>query len=125
MKRKGLTLVEVILSIAILGIIVMVFIPILSNSFVLTARSGNIRNAYYEAETDANQILSRYYNNVEIEGDFSQETIEKEIKFNSLTIPMEGSLYIIEKDAIHANTSSKLKIFIPTYELVEEDESES
>ena len=51
LRQKGFTLIEIVVTIAILGIMVVAFLPLLSNSTSGIFRSGQRGYALYQAQT--------------------------------------------------------------------------
>lgn len=59
MKDKGFTLIEVIVSIAILGILAATFIPILSNQYISIIKTGKKSEATYLAVEEVEKRIER------------------------------------------------------------------
>ena len=84
-QSKGFTLLEVILGIAIIGIISIGIIPILSNSFLLTTRSGQRSDRIYDARESTENM---FYDN---SGDHSVKIPKKlNFKFRNTEFSVEG-----------------------------------
>jgi prepilin-type N-terminal cleavage/methylation domain-containing protein len=112
LNKKGLTLLEVIISIAIIGIIVVSFLSLFSNSFVQVIRSGNKGTSMYSAQTTAeDQLENTSYS------ESGSTTIT--VSWGSSNLSMDGNLKTLEVDVPNdpENDKAMLKIFI-----TEEDE---
>lgn len=91
MKRKGFTLVEVILSIALIGLIAVVFVPAMSNGFRLLTESDKFVVDSYEKQKDVEKLLEEKRNQVASGVGTTQLTIfGKNISGHLISVDIEG-----------------------------------
>lgn len=91
MKRKGFTLVEVILSIALIGLIAVVFVPAMSNGFRLLTESDKFVVDSYEKQKDVEKLLEEKRNQVATGAGTTQLTIfGKNISGHLISVDIEG-----------------------------------
>jgi len=104
-KKKGLTLIEVIVSIAILGIISVSFLSIFGMGFktVMTAKNTSVAgfNVQKSAESELNNTLDPADTN----------TIDIKLNDNTTIIKPHGK--IILKTATVNNSNVVIQIFVP------------
>ena len=109
-RIKGFTLIEILISVAILGILLVILIPVFSYSLIRIIDSGHKTQAMYSAQTGVEKLQ---------DGEpFSESTsLEKDldIVFSSVEIQVAGIVSTIEvpipKDP--DGDSTELKTFIP------------
>lgn len=111
-KRKGLTLIEVILSITILSLVSLFIMIVFGSGLKNITRSGKRTSDVLKLETEINKGIFRHIADEEGSGENNIETDEEEksLKVNLPGIDeiiIKGKLIMIEKDNI------KLKTFIP------------
>ncbi len=107
---KGLTLIEIIVSIFILGIIAVTFLPIFTNSFVYVKTAGNRSIVDFDAQKAMENKLagsSAVFDHVAT----TESNTTLTIGFNSGTISVQGRIVNISyNDGKHNVT---LTTFIP------------
>ena len=110
-NRKGLTLVEIIISMAIIGIVAMVFLSVFSSSFVNIVRAG-VRTKAVAAAAN------------EFHGDPSvvrHETIEVELPLPSgstTIIDINGSIArgnVVVNEGSISNLEVQIEAFVPGF----------
>ncbi|MCH4888557.1 prepilin-type N-terminal cleavage/methylation domain-containing protein [Acidaminobacter sp. JC074] len=110
MNKDGFTLIEVIVSIALLSIVVLGGISVLTNSYVTTILIGDSNTTFYQAESAAETLFNggSVTDSVEIEDSIF-------IVFPDKTIQIEGrSIEIrIPSVELHGKNTSNIRIFIP------------
>ena len=107
LNEKGLTLIEVIISIAIISVITVSFLSIFSNSFIQVVRSGNKGTSMYSAQSAAEDLLEN--------ASFSESSVTTiTVGWGSDNLSVYGNLETIEVDIPNDPNNDKaiLKIFI-------------
>lgn len=114
MKDNGFTLIEVIVSIAILGILATTFIPILSNQYISILGTGKKSEATYRAVDEVEKKI--------IEKDYLEELSEEQIEpllieFSSLKkIPINVNYIEVDTSKIQGYSNkeeSKITVGVP------------
>lgn len=109
-NNKGLTLIEVLVSIVILGIIAVAFLPIFTNSFVYIMSAGKRSKADFEAQRAMENRLAgsgKTFDNVET----TESGTELSISFGSDTINVPGKTVNVTYNDGKQNVT--LTTFIP------------
>lgn len=101
-QNKGLTLVEIIVSLGILGIIAVSFTTLFTHSFKSVFSAGDKSVALFEAQEDMENILSGT-----VEGESQEKTMK--IYFGDKQIPVEGKTV----SASDKDEKVSLIVFIP------------
>lgn len=127
MNEKGFTLIEVIISLALVGIIAIAFIPIFTSQYVNVYKSGDKSEATYNALEDVeNQISDPKVKEVDeakdtIEKDNVIKFGEKEIKNDIKEIEGTGKSGSNEEDE-KGSQETTLKVGVPVDKKVPEKE---
>jgi len=100
--RKGFTLIEIVLALAILAIIVVVFYGLFANSLIWVLRAGDKGIAYHIAQEDIEKRIA--LREADVKSDLN-------ITFFGKTFPIVGGLIESEKDEGMSN--SRLEAFVP------------
>ncbi len=102
-KKKGMTLVELIIAIAILGIIMVSFLSMFTTGFIGIMNASKHTEAGYEAQKDMENSISSDPNTgaVLIEIDFP----------DGVTIDSTGK--ILEEEVDHDGRTINIKTFVP------------
>ncbi len=110
-NRRGFTLIELIVSIAILAIIIIAFMPLFSFSFVNTFRSGNQSEAVYQNQS----LLEESYSGAEeVEGVISTELPQPlEINIDGVIVRVPGRLIEVSSDYDNNGNLVNTKAFVP------------
>lgn len=110
-NREGFTLIELIVSIAILAIIIIAFMPLFSFSFVNTFRSGNQSEAVYQNQS----LLEESYSGAEaVEGVTSTELPQPlEINIDGVIVRVPGRLIEVTSDYDKNGSRVETKAFVP------------
>lgn len=116
MKNKGFTLIEVIVAIAILGILAVTFIPMLSNQYLIIMKSGRKSEATYntideiekkliekEKEKEENKNNNKY---------FPKKTTKIDVRFNHGK-QIELQVDHMESEVKYGNEKIKIDLGIP------------
>ena len=91
MRKKGFTLVEVILSIALIGLIAVVFVPAMSNGFRLLTESEKFVVDSYVKQQDVEKLLEQKRNEIATGTGTSQISVfGKNVSGHLITINIEG-----------------------------------
>ena len=107
--KRGFSLIDIIASIALLGVLSAAFLPIFLTGLEQVVRSGNKRAAYFNAQTDADQLLAG--NSVV---NALKQDVSADIDFNGIELPMSGTLYTIEVEIPGSGgETTKMRIFLP------------
>jgi len=101
-KQQGLTLVEIILGIAILGIIFVAMIPVFTYGFIQIDHSGDKSKALYISRQNTEKTLDGEA------GGVITSTAPLIIKFGGTNIPVPGVQYKVE--TTYNGTSNKVTI---------------
>lgn len=108
-KRKGLTLIEVILSITILSLVFLVVLTVFGTSLRNITRAGKRTSDVLDLETEINKDIFSHIVDEESDGESYIDTFEEDrsakVELPSVDeIIIEGKLIIKEKDNIRINT---------------------
>lgn len=109
-NQKGLTLIEILIGMAILGIISISFIPVLTSTFIQIYRSGSRTEAQYSNQRILEKILA---------GENIQEGVTKSgrtlsIKFDALAdIDVSGWIIEVEESYDNHGNTTVTKVFKP------------
>lgn len=107
-KNRGFTLIEVIVSIAILGILAVTFMPILSNQYISIIGTGRKSEETYLAVDQVEQkIIKKDY--LELE----KEMLQIEFTELSKTIQVNVNYIEVETRDKPKGKESKIKVGIP------------
>lgn len=109
MNKKGLTLLEVLLAIAILGIISAAFIPILAGSFTNLSNSKALTRDLFQAQQDLEQEMEIARNT---ETDASDYTL---VVFGKTIVGHDLKKDILSEEG---NASGEISVFVPKYKVV-------
>lgn len=63
MNKKGFTLIELIISMAILGILIVAFMTVFNFSYINLINSGNRTDAAYDANSITDSLFSKNFSN--------------------------------------------------------------
>ncbi len=102
-NEKGFTLIEVVVSLAIIGIMAVSFLSIFSGSLVGVVKSGKIGTAVYTAQTDAEDQLEN-----SVYSEDSSTTIT--VNWESENLSVDGNLKTIEADVPNDQNDNKTKL---------------
>lgn len=106
-KKKGMTLIEVIISMAIIGIIAISMLSMFTSAFVFITRAGNTSEALFQAHKQIETILTQNSAAVtptDIELEFSSDGTVITSKGNTITVN-----YLIN------NSEVEITFFHPKY----------
>ena len=120
MGEKGFTLIEIIISIFLLGIVVISIFPMLSNSLDTIISSDRKTSSINSAENELIKKLSDF--NAE---DISIKEVELQVKDKDNTdnvISMKAQKYIIQKSYKKPSKLKEEKVNIIYYKYIEESE---
>lgn len=110
MNKNGFTLIELIISVAILSVVLLSIVSVLSTSYVQTILIGDRNTDLYLAETDVEHFLK---------GDSIATSTEQNytvsVTFGSHTFNVDGRNVTISVPSVTYNgkTTEDLKIFLP------------
>ena len=108
MNEKGFTLVEVVVSIALVGILAITFIPILSAQYINIYKSGDKSKATYDAMEKVEERVSDPEVYKEQTGDVANDDI---ITFGDKEIDIR--IKDVEEEGKHKEEKTKLKVGVP------------
>jgi len=110
MNKNGLTLIEVIISIAILGIVVMAFSTFIGSNYVKSIKLGQESQAVFEAKTGAEAIL-----NDQSFADSSSTPTNLVITFGSNNIVVPGNIVEVAVDSVelYNDDKARMRVFQP------------
>lgn len=94
MNKKGFTLVEVIIAMAIVGVIAVTFIPLLTAQYVNISKTGDKSRATYKAVEEAEEEVGKLKNKEVTKN----PTIQGDISIPDLGIDEKIDTVVIEKD---------------------------
>ena len=107
--KRGFSLVDIIASIALLGVLSAAFLPIFLTGLEQVVRSGNKRAAYFDAQTDADRLLAGSSVSSAL-----KQNVTADINFSGTALPMNGTLYTIEVEIPGSGgETTKMRIFLP------------
>ena len=109
MNKSGFTLIEVIVSIAILGILAVTFIPILSSQYVSIVGTGKKTTATYSAVEEVEKKIK----DSDSYADFDDKTLK--IKFTNIekSIDIDVKEISVESKDKTNEKSTTIKVGIP------------
>lgn len=110
-KSRGFTLIEVIVSIAILAVIVTAFSGMFLSSIKTIAKSGNRSNGDYEAQRVMEEKISNPLSGSEGNIDTTVESTNISIIINSREITVPGK--VIKTEFNDGRTEVLLTTFVP------------
>ncbi len=115
MKNKGFTLVEVILAIAILGILAITFIPILSNQYLLIMKTGKKSEATYKTVDEIEKRLVEIDKEKELKGEkyIPKKITEIDVEFDNIK-KIKLEVDHIEREFKYGKDDIKIDLGIPT-----------
>lgn len=105
--RRGFTLIELIITIAILGILVVAVFSMFDTGIINIVRAGDRTDAVLENQTDVNAEIKEYY---ETGNDAGEDTVTVNI-IDFISEPIEGKLIVINSDA--ENLDAGITTFVP------------
>lgn len=108
MGIMGITLVEIILAIAIIGIIVVSLIPIFTQTYVQITRSGNRTNALYVSQEEIEKKLQG-----EAGGLATSTNHPITLKFGTTEIIVSGKVIEVKVEYDTAGNTTTIKSFKP------------
>jgi len=123
-RKKGMTLVEIIVSIAILGIIAVAFLPVFTTGFSSVFHAGNKSEALYRAQQDMEGLIADKTITASPPVENTDKmTITKTVSINSVTINAAGGIALanptiqgrnLQVEAVYnsANKKATLKAFM-------------
>jgi len=123
--NKGMTLVEVIISVALIGVISMIMVTVMSTGALMALKSGDNTKVTGNASGVIENVLGgstviqdgsdlKVEGNVVGTGVYSEDdTVEATVVFNGggLSNTMEGTFYTVDSDSDRNDTS--MKVFVP------------
>lgn len=109
-NKKGFTLVEVIIAMAIAGIIAVTFIPLLTSQYVNIAKTGDKSKATYNAIEEAEKDVIKLKNGKEdkVKGDIDGNG---KVEIPSLNIDQDVDTVTVTKE--EKGEETELKIGVP------------
>lgn len=114
-KRKGLTLIEVVVSIALMGMVVLIFLTIFNTSNRNITKSGDRTDDIFEIQNEIDSVINS--------PDFIEERINKD-GYDNIEVNIEGiseSQKIKGKILIRNKDGVEITTFVP-YEKRDSDE---
>ena len=111
-NKRGFTLIEIIVSVAILAIILIAFLPLFGFSFINTFRSGNQSVANYKNQ----RLLEETYSGVENVSGVTSTNLPQplEIMIDGIRVRVPGRLIEVDSGYDDNGNSVKTKAFVPT-----------
>ncbi len=101
-KRNGMTLIELIISLAILSLILISFLSMFTTGVLTVYRAGNKAEAYAKAQEDLEERIAR--------GE-AIETNDLSITFDGVTYDVPGGL--VETTQYARDAQSSMEVFVP------------
>jgi prepilin-type N-terminal cleavage/methylation domain-containing protein len=123
--NKGMTLVEVIISVALIGIISMMMVSVMSTGALLALKSGDNTKVTGNASGVIENVLggsivTQDGSDLKVEGNVvgtgiyaEDDTVEATVVFNGgvLSDTMKGTFYMVDSSSDRNDTS--MKVFVP------------
>ncbi len=107
-KNKGFTLIETLISLAILGIIIVSFISLFTNSNLIISYSGKKVNAISEGKSILDEIHSKATkSDKEAINIIAEEVLNKKYSSNYEIFNEDKDLYIYKNKRIHLTISEE------------------
>lgn len=96
--NRGMTLIEVLLAIAIIGIIVVTFLPIITSSFINVVNSGNRSQSMYDSSGKIEEAIAKR-ESIDLEGEFLIfQSAYIPIKFNNIPVKYVSGGKVIKNE---------------------------
>lgn len=107
-RKKGMTLIETIVSTALLSITVILIVAVFSSSFTIIYNSAKLKEASRNAAAGIENQLAGYGADTEV-SITSQQAASMNIQFNGVTVHASGTLV----ESTDSGAETKFRYFVP------------